>query len=89
MGTETIKLFIICLNMCGLGIKRPLVGTETKISLFNVPSIVLGIKRPLVGTETICQILIFRLPELLLGIKRPLVGTETLYFFLHLFFLDN
>ena len=37
-----------------LGIKRPLVGTETvEFNSSNNSSIVLGIKRPLVGTETI------------------------------------
>ena len=36
-----------------LGIKRPLVGTETFLSVSTVVhTTVLGIKRPLVGTET-------------------------------------
>ena len=37
----------------GLGIKRPLVGTETSLINSVRYSIKLGIKRPLVGTETI------------------------------------
>ena len=38
----------------GLGIKRPLVGTETPVPLSpRNPQVLLEIKRPLVGTETI------------------------------------
>ena len=37
----------------GLGIKRPLVGTETNTIFQKVQMSELGIKRPLVGTETL------------------------------------
>ena len=62
----------------GLGIKRPLVGTETLWNAcYNSAQFKLGIKRPLVGTETLwcLELSDFILGEL--GIKRPLVGTET------------
>ena len=37
-----------------LGIKRPLVGTETSVStVVHITVCGLGIKRPLVGTETL------------------------------------
>ena len=39
-----------------LGIKRPLVGTETFFSSPIINFIVLGIKRPLVGTETVISL---------------------------------
>ena len=53
MGTE------IAIGLCKaaityeLGIKRPLVGTETGMWSFIINRIILGIKRPLVGTETV------------------------------------
>ena len=60
----------------GLGIKRPLVGTEIILLLFySFISIILGIKRPLVGTEIRLPVYLAFLPHVL-GIKRPLVGTE-------------
>ena len=44
-----------------LGIKRPLVGTETlKSSLDTLVVPTLGIKRPLVGTETLIKLLIIK-----------------------------
>ena len=59
-----------------LGIKRPLVGTETYVVVDTYIYELLGIKRPLVGTETPIQNVSMQLSSML-GIKRPLVGTET------------
>ena len=61
-----------------LGIKRPLVGTETfrQQRVMQLLYHLLGIKRPLVGTETLNTLFSSSIISLL-GIKRPLVGTET------------